>query len=272
MKVAIPFSGFYETHHNAVFDDAIEHAFSELDTTLASNLAGRVTDECNWTAVHHAYATEYAERFFQEFLDLKLVGGVELISPREYNFETDRIIVEVSLSDMGELYELAMDRGLAELVHEELAPRSGFVPFHSQDIEDWGPVQEWEPAQAEMILKAMAGADFDHSAEADLMESASGNGLIDNWLYTHCPNLNFYADVAEHGLDVVLDTALSQRTMTSELFGSSARFVRFGNYFIMVVDAYLSRDQPDVEQAAEIAIDWMLEYDPAADMTDYTVV
>lgn len=271
MKVMIPFSGFYETHHNAVFDDAIEHAFSELDTTLASNLAGRVTAECNWPAVFHAYATEYAERFFQEFLDLKL-GAVELSSPREYNFVTDKIIVEVDEGVMWMLHNLAMDRGLAQLVHDELAPRSGFAPYYSQDIEDWGPLQEWEPAQLELILRAMAGSDFDHSAEADLMEDARGNGLIDNWLYSHCSNLNFYADLAEHKLHAVLDTAQAQRPMTSELLGSSARFVRFGDRFIMVVDAYLNRDQPDVGQAAEIAIDWMLEFNPGVDMTDYTVV
>ena len=177
IQALIPFVGFYESLHDSAMDDVVEQ--SENDDMPIDY------DNVGWGLVQDQYAKFYAE----SFLSMLDVDGqyVKLTSPREYNFGTDQITVEVEESVMVELFDTAMSLHLAQLVKEEMTPRSGFSPYYSMKVKDWGPVNTWKPAQLELIFRVLAEhhhqGSWDQSAEYDLMEPTRCNGYLDNWIY-----------------------------------------------------------------------------------------
>lgn len=179
MKALIPFVGFYESAHDADLDDAAQEM----------NVVDR--DAISWPIVFQNYAKAYAEAF----LDYIKVPGtfVDMHSPKEYNFSTDTIAVEVSEADMREAFYRAEKHGLADLVKQEMQERSGFIPYFSQDLDDWGPVVTWKEAQCELIFRVLAAEEttngvWEQQDEIDLMEPARCNGKFEGWLYLALPN------------------------------------------------------------------------------------
>lgn len=172
MKAGITFCGFYESAHDADLDAAAGQMASSIENT-------------EWAKVYQQYAEDYAQRF----LDAVEVPGTfaGLYSPREYNFTTDTIEVEVEPADMRKAFARAIDLGLIELVRKELEPRSGFAPFFSNDVTRWGPVDKWNTAQTELIFRLLAAdttlhGEWDQQAEIDLMEPARSNGMLEAWI------------------------------------------------------------------------------------------
>ena len=49
-------------------------------------------------------------------------------------------------------------------VHDVLEPRSGFIPFYSNDLEDWGDLDVWDDVQKSVLLDH-------HAAEMELDEA-----------------------------------------------------------------------------------------------------
>lgn len=178
MKALIPFMGFYESAHDADLDDAAE-GMSEAER-----------DAIDWSSVHQNYAKEYAGQFL-EFI--KVPGTfVDMKSPREYNFSTDTIAVEVEEAAMQAAFDRAVERGLDELIEQEMRERSGFIPFFSQDLDEWGPVATWNEAQCELVLRVLAAeettnGEWEQQDEIDLMEPARCNGKFEGWLYSSLP-------------------------------------------------------------------------------------
>lgn len=179
MKALIPFMGFYESAHDADLDDA------------AQDMATKDRDAVEWSIVYQNYAKAYAEAF----LDFVKVPGtfVDMKSPREYNFSTDTIAVDIEEAAMQAAFDRAVERGLDELIEQEMRERSGFIPFFSQDLDEWGPVATWNEAQCELVLRVLAAeettnGEWEQQDEIDLMEPARSNGKFEGWLYSSLPN------------------------------------------------------------------------------------
>lgn len=76
--------------------------------------------------------------------DLKLIGS-EVVSPREYNFTTDRIFAKFELDDYDALVKRLTSLAsqpeyrskLAKIIRENHTSYDGFWSFMSNDIEDW---------------------------------------------------------------------------------------------------------------------------------------
>lgn len=178
MKALIPFVGFYESAHDADLDDAAQEM----------NVVDR--DAVDWRIVFQNYAKAYAEAF----LDFVKVPGtfVDMKSPREYNFSTDTIAVDIEEAAMQAAFDRAVERGLDELIEQEMRERSGFIPFFSQDLDEWGPVATWNEAQCELVLRVLAAeettnGEWEQQDEIDLMEPARSNGKFEGWLYSSLP-------------------------------------------------------------------------------------
>lgn len=125
-EIAIPFVGFY----NSIMDDLIDDAEAIfLDDDLYPNPEldyGRI-----WDDMAKLYVKFYDEFFKEETgIDLKL-SFKELWSPREYNFETDRIYVEADALALQTVIEkIGEDKARKHLL-ECYKPRDGFMPFES---------------------------------------------------------------------------------------------------------------------------------------------
>ena len=90
----VPFSGFYNAHEITLEDRA----------EVWQGIDGEDTEQdLDWVAIYEDFAKRYT---------LELAGAlgitleyVELKRPREYNFETDRIMARISQEDANKMYE-----------------------------------------------------------------------------------------------------------------------------------------------------------------------
>lgn len=187
INVTIPFSGFYESLHDSELDNTLERMFSDEDGNAIEGLVSRAFDAVQWRAVHIAYAKGYAESFAQEF-EIAGLTFESLQSPREYNFTTDRIFVNVPADEMARILSVTPRETLDSVAAEMFTSRSGFMSHYSPDVKDWGDSAIWDHNQWGALIRAYVlhmrdGEEFDSWAEHSMMEDDFCNGAVDNWLF-----------------------------------------------------------------------------------------
>lgn len=130
------FNGFYGTiweYDNEESD--IEYYNEENKTDLN-------WDDFNWDyADYHKRAAQAivnkVESELKPYLNVKFEFE-EISSPKEYNFYNDSIWVKATLS-LNKLIALIKERKekAAQYFLDHYTPHSGFIPFHSNDIDQW---------------------------------------------------------------------------------------------------------------------------------------
>lgn len=186
----IPFAGFYESYHDAEFDREIESALEYSDLDSNSTLYHELLDlaysgAADFEAAREEYAKEYAASFLEW---LSLDGEFESVSsPRFYNFETDRVFVELTRGDLARLWSMVDRETLDAACRERFTSRSGFISHYSPDWRDWGRLTSWDHNQIGTLLGAAAeteqGAKWYMADECDLMESYLCNGGVHGALW-----------------------------------------------------------------------------------------
>lgn len=174
----MPFSGFYETCHREALRDRFDVGENSDPKENEAEWQKRWDEYC----LHHKeneqdYCREYVRQFS------KMVGiGLEykdLVSPKEYNFSTDRIFAEISASDVKELKRMADPERMRALVKLSFTSCDGFSSFYSNDYGQWLKDEE-------------AGKPFDHNQVGTLLECVAGQ-IDDDWELTvfEMTNANF---------------------------------------------------------------------------------
>jgi hypothetical protein len=193
--VTLPFSGFYQSLHDGEIDREIASMFSDRDTGCDRNqgLESALFDKCDFRQVHQAYTQAYAEKFAQEF-KVKGLKFESMSSPKEYNFETDRVFALVSKKELTRIYRNLDKSVFADVLKDKFTSCDGFSSFYSNDVKDWGPIASWDHNQYGAILLALAieestNGEFDQWAEYNLCESFSGNGDLTRWIEAATPNV-----------------------------------------------------------------------------------
>lgn len=160
-RFEIPFMGFYET----VLDMHLE---DEL------NREGLEVDAVDWAATRLRIARTYAETWLHK---MGLTGEfVEMLSPREYNFETDRLVVTVEHdARLRELAGIAGSRDFATWVAENYSTRSGFVSF-VDPVAEWG--DELDSKAYTLIFRYLEATEWPEMPEAIIDELLS-NGAFE---------------------------------------------------------------------------------------------
>lgn len=158
VTVDIPFQGFYQTIHSDVFDRFIELETENLarEDLEPHQIGDELQDAINYRQAFQKYAEDYAE-FFAELLtelsgEVVTFHEVKLISPREYNFTTDRIEVKMHKDAFLAICRDITTEEFRPYVEEHLRPRDGFSPFYSNNLDDWGPFSKWDHAQRSLAL------------------------------------------------------------------------------------------------------------------------
>ena len=123
--VALNFAGFYHSIH----DDNIEARVSQVleDEDILSD---KIYDHMPYKAIY----TEYAERYvsaFNDYFDLNL-EFIELDSPREYNFRTDVIMVNMCKQDYNYLWLETNQDSINLKLQDASTARDGFQPFYNK--------------------------------------------------------------------------------------------------------------------------------------------
>lgn len=180
LSVAIPFSGFYETWVGVVADELAmdEKAYQLIDDfdgcienlnddeyELILNTSPRFTD------ANIVVAKEYTNQLLEA---LEIKGEFdELVSPKFYNFGTDKIYVSFTMDTLKAILTRCDKERLSNWVFEALKSRDGFIPFYSNKLEDWGSSDDYEAPQWEVILDFYTKESLDTS-DIEYIENGLG--------------------------------------------------------------------------------------------------
>jgi hypothetical protein len=181
LLAALPFTGFYGSQHDAELDYAIEAMFSNDQGDSNPCLTDRVSGACHWSAVHRAYAKEFAESFCEE-VGIHRARFESMDSPKFYNFETDRLFIELPLEEAQRIMRETSTTSLAQVAGERHTSRSGFISFYSPDWRTWGDVTSWDHNQLQTLVEAHVRDTQGELEEVCLMENARGNGRLEDWI------------------------------------------------------------------------------------------
>ena len=150
-EVFIPFCGFYESWINDIIDCELE----ELDTDNYT---------VDWEAIARHYVTLYSDTLYERLDEedaLRFMPDLtfeRLISPREYNFETDRILCSFTVPryNLRRIYDTlvgnsdALDRD----IQRTFASRDSFASFYDDFACNWRdkPLLEWDSNELSVLL------------------------------------------------------------------------------------------------------------------------
>lgn len=182
MQPYIRFAGFYDSVHNDLLDRTLEQMFSDDSGDPYPDLVEKATTTCNWQEVFIQYCKWYAEEFCEKF---EIKGTfAKMDSPKFYNFETDRIFVDIDDAEMRRIFAATPFPTLEATAKRWFTSRPGFVSFYKPDVLAWGPFATWDAMQCSCLLSAYVAhmGGLDHDGEIELMESAEFNGRIDGWI------------------------------------------------------------------------------------------
>lgn len=193
----IPFSGFYESDHDAILDDEWEQCFQNDDGVVNAELLDKANGVVNWKTAKLEYAKVYTEYLSDHMKTYWVKDGRstplwtfhELHSPREYNFTTDRIEVKISKNVLKKMLKAVGMDGLEAMARQHMTSRSGFHSFYNPDPNTWGPLYSWDFNQNGELVQAYCSkfGHFEKHWEWDLMESAISNGVISNLVWGAIP-------------------------------------------------------------------------------------
>jgi hypothetical protein len=188
-EFSIPFAGFYESVHDQLFDDELDQMCENRDSgDINHNLSYYLLDNINWKQAHTDYARDYTENFANA-LNIKGLKFIELDSPREYNFTTDRIFAKCSDAEFYRMFKLVKGEKLDKVCRENLASRAGFSSFYNPDFKTWGNWKTWKNNQYSQVVEAYAidmGYTDDSCTQWELMEDDISNGGISSIIERNC--------------------------------------------------------------------------------------
>lgn len=190
VETRIPFHGFYYSVFDAELDRAEELNASdaaERDDSLSeeeyAEIFYRVT---SYGKAFNKVAEEYVGYFndwFKEHIGIDLeLSFVEMTSPREYNFETDKIFCRASEAALRALFD-KLDKGtLDSTIHKHLASRSGFISFYGDFVREWRdrPLEGWDCNELYMLLEAAVGDDDDGEYTSTIADRMFNANVFDN--------------------------------------------------------------------------------------------
>jgi hypothetical protein len=188
LTAALPFAGFYGSGHDAELAYAMDAMFSNDQGDPNPGLTARVSGSCHWPAVHRAYAKEFAESYCVE-VGIRDARFESIDSPKFYNFETDRLFIELPLDEVHRMMRETSTASLNQVAADRHTSRSGFISFYSPDWRSWGDVASWDHNQFQTLIEVYALSTQGEQEKADLMEHARANGRFEDWIATNTPGI-----------------------------------------------------------------------------------
>ena len=180
LESTIPFDGFY----NSFIDADIEHQIDqqiEWDTDIYDlNEHEQQILWDNYLDINRSYfynqiAEDYTN-FYIDAVNERLKGFTLkakfnlLTSPREYNFETDRIFIEIEENHCIDFIKYIIKNYKKELdnkIKERFTSRSGFISIYENNLQSWtNNYKEWDHNQISICFEI-----FDLEEEEDIVYS-----------------------------------------------------------------------------------------------------
>lgn len=168
IKIELPFSGFYESIYNYHIDNTIEYYLYDLEgeqLEKAQDAFYMMNYDATRKAICEHYIKAYEQLFYDEFnIALNLTFN-SLYSPQFYNFETDRLFVNIDPEAFKQVINLLDDDTIQKTLSEKYKTQSGYIVFES-------------------TIDAIKNKDYDLFS-SDLLEMLiSENDVLENWQFT----------------------------------------------------------------------------------------
>ena len=125
LNVYINFGGFYESTHSDVIENMLEnyYDFQDYDWT-----------NINYRLIQEKYCNNLV-KFMTNFIPFDY-ENLELVSPREYNFTTDKIFVDISEEDCIKIIQYGLENyeeEMIELCKNYTTSCDGYIPYYTFD-------------------------------------------------------------------------------------------------------------------------------------------
>lgn len=140
INIQLPFSGFYYSIHDSYIDNHIEYELDYLVSELGYTdeqldvIKDRFYD-MDYAPIRKAickhYIKAYNAVFYDEYNVHLALEYSDLISPRFYNYETDKLYALIEESVFNEVAALINSADLKLMLKDKFKPQSGFTPFQS---------------------------------------------------------------------------------------------------------------------------------------------
>ena len=164
MIINIPFEGFYESKHSSELD-SIEERYVEWEVERGSELSAAELGDALYRAANYGLAFDHIARAYVEYfndyikeeyeIDLELKFE-SMTSPREYNFETDRIFCHISQEKAQLLFDSVPLYAIKQKIYTRFTSYDGFISSYPNRLEDWPTsIEEWDHNQLGTLLVAL---------------------------------------------------------------------------------------------------------------------
>lgn len=172
MEIRLPFAGFYET----MWSQAVDYEEEMLIDRMAEEYGVKVEpyQVTKYNTAYNYIAEKYPE-YLSEILGVKLSFN-DMTSPREYNFETDRIFADIKTKDAYKLYREIGKKAVRKMARRMFTSRDGFISHYSPDIDDWGQLRNWDHNQLYCMLEVWLeeyGDEWEFAIYEDMQEVIS---------------------------------------------------------------------------------------------------
>jgi hypothetical protein len=217
--INLPFAGFYGSNYSEAIDyeeereceymeeKQSEDGIPEDQHLTASEFSEAFYDAATYSDAYKAVAVDYVQAF-QDYFNEKSGLGITLTfesmtSPREYNFETDRVFAYISQVDLEAIRSALLPGSFENTVAERFTSRSGFISFYSTDVDEWNskPIEEWDHNELSTILHAYIAQEFSEDLDHEVFYRMA-DGECFSEAFSNCVDwAKFDAKVAEMRAD-----------------------------------------------------------------------
>jgi len=184
METTIPFDGFYNSIHDENLNRAVDDLFSDSRGDSVDKLVQKFwsEDSMDWGAVHNAYVKEYVKDFGERF-KLAVIFEV-MVSPKEYNFTTDRIFCKIELTEVTKMFNAVDKKVLDEAIAANFTSYDGFISFYKNSLDQWpSELSEWDHNQVGTLLSVFIRGHEDYTEDFQYENMTNENGALDNIVY-----------------------------------------------------------------------------------------
>ena len=158
LESTIPFDGFYESFISADIDHQIGqqiewdcdiYDLNESEEEILYNNYLTVNTSYFYNQIAEDYTNFYIDQLNETLEGFTLKATYKCFeSPREYNFKTDRIFIEIEENHAVDFIEHIVKNYKKELenkIEDRFKSRSGFISFYKNSIDLWAKdFKEWD--------------------------------------------------------------------------------------------------------------------------------
>lgn len=139
------FPGFYESLYSFP-DDDLEYTLFNDPKTIQDEIKDFILDRVFNHIDYETYEQDVCKKYFdiwsevakENFPFIKSITYENLVSPKEYNFSTDSINIEIELDLPSLIAEFTKNRqAAADYIHEKYTSCSGFISHYENSLDDW---------------------------------------------------------------------------------------------------------------------------------------